>query len=306
MEIIQNPENKLELMIDGSKLSEMLSDDSRIQEIKEILSFAQAVVIYRASPKQKAQVVQFIRNNNPSKVTLSVGDGANDVNMIQKAHIGIGIMGKEGNQAAAFSDYAIPEFRCLRKLILWHGRQFGVNASSFIMICIFKSLSFSINLSLYNAYAGFSGLQMIDSILWMMYNVCLTNVQMSQCFLFDQDAPMSAAAKTEPKMPQTLKQQANAPNKSYDHPQLNIYEQETLKLGYSLAEYYNFCKTKYQQTILVRILVWELIAIWASLCSYYIPFWSWGLGISDVSGRTEDLFAASLAVYSCNIFMHHF
>ena len=60
----------------------MLSDDSRIDEIKEILSFASAVVIYRASPKQKAQVVQFIRSNNPSKVTLSVGDGANDVNMI--------------------------------------------------------------------------------------------------------------------------------------------------------------------------------------------------------------------------------
>ena len=57
MEIIENPENKLELMIDGSKLSEMLSDDSRIDEIKEILSFASAVVIYRASPKQKAQVV---------------------------------------------------------------------------------------------------------------------------------------------------------------------------------------------------------------------------------------------------------
>lgn len=59
------------------------------------------------------------------KVTLSIGDGANDVNMIQAAHIGIGIMGKEGNQAAAFSDYAVPEFRCLRKLMFWHGRQFG-------------------------------------------------------------------------------------------------------------------------------------------------------------------------------------
>ena len=92
------------------------------------------------------------------------------------AHIGVGVMGKEGNQAASFSDYAIPEFRALRKLILWHGRQFGVNASTFICTCIFKSLSFSVNLSLYNAYAGYSGLQMIDSILWMMYNVCLTNV----------------------------------------------------------------------------------------------------------------------------------
>ena len=82
IQIVRNGENKLELMVDGSALSEMLQEEARIDEITEILSFAQAVVIYRASPKQKAQVVQFIRSNNPNKVTLSVGDGANDVNMI--------------------------------------------------------------------------------------------------------------------------------------------------------------------------------------------------------------------------------
>ena len=41
-------------------------------------------------------------------ITLAIGDGANDVNMIQQAHIGVGVFGKEGNQAACFSDYAIP------------------------------------------------------------------------------------------------------------------------------------------------------------------------------------------------------
>ena len=55
-------------------------------------------------------------------MTLSIGDGSNDVNMIQTAHIGVGIMGKEGNQAASFSDYSIADFRSLRKLVLWHGR----------------------------------------------------------------------------------------------------------------------------------------------------------------------------------------
>ena len=60
------------------------------------------------------------------------------------------------------------------------------------------------NLSLYNAYAGYSGLQMIDSILWMMYNVCLSNIQMSQCFLFDQDASMSMAAKIDPENPSDI------------------------------------------------------------------------------------------------------
>ena len=80
------------------------------------------MIIYRASPKQKQQVVQFIKTHNPGKITLSVGDGSNDVNMIQAAHVGIGLMGKEGNQAASFSDYALADFRSLRKLILWHGR----------------------------------------------------------------------------------------------------------------------------------------------------------------------------------------
>ena len=51
-----------------------------------------------------------MRRNTNGKVTLAIGDGANDVNMIQKAHVGFGIMGKEGNQAAAFSDYAIANF----------------------------------------------------------------------------------------------------------------------------------------------------------------------------------------------------
>ena len=86
----------------------------------------------------------------------------------------------------------------------------------------------------------------------------------------------------------------------------DIYEAETNALGFRLAEYYDFCKVKYQQSILLRILAWELVAVWASICAYYIPFWSWGLGVADSSGRTEDLFAASLAVYSCNIVMHHF
>jgi len=64
-------------------------------------------------------------------VALSIGDGANDVNMIQTAHIGVGIFGKEGNQAAAFSDYAISEFRHLRRLIFWHGRHFGTRVSDY-------------------------------------------------------------------------------------------------------------------------------------------------------------------------------
>jgi P-type E1-E2 ATPase len=61
------------------------------------LSQASAVIIFRAKPKDKADVVNFIRKRNRRKITLAIGDGANDVNMIQSAHIGVGIKGKEGN-----------------------------------------------------------------------------------------------------------------------------------------------------------------------------------------------------------------
>jgi len=71
------------------------------------LKDAEGLVVYRSSPAQKADIVSFVRRLNKNKVTLAIGDGANDVNMIEKAHVGIGIMGKEGNQAASFSDFAI-------------------------------------------------------------------------------------------------------------------------------------------------------------------------------------------------------
>ena len=64
-----------------------------------------------------------IRTNNPTLTTLAIGDGANDVNMITAAHVGIGISGLEGMQAARSSDYAIGQFKFLRTLLFLHGRE---------------------------------------------------------------------------------------------------------------------------------------------------------------------------------------
>jgi P-type E1-E2 ATPase len=65
------------------------------------------VLACRVSPAQKAEIVMLVRQRFPRKTTLSIGDGANDVSMILKAHVGVGILGKEGQQAARSSDYAI-------------------------------------------------------------------------------------------------------------------------------------------------------------------------------------------------------
>ena len=55
-------------------------------------------------------MVQLIKKESKGVKTLAIGDGANDVNMIIQAHIGVGILSKEGNQASSFADYSIPEF----------------------------------------------------------------------------------------------------------------------------------------------------------------------------------------------------
>jgi P-type E1-E2 ATPase len=154
--------SKLEVMISGMKLSQILQHDSAIDLVEKVLSLASAVIIYRAKPLDKANVVNFIRMRNRGKITLAIGDGANDVNMIQSAHIGVGIKGKEGNQASMFADYSIPEFRGLRRLIFWHGRNFSQRLTDFICLNVWKNMSISTALSFYNCFAGFSGLQQIE------------------------------------------------------------------------------------------------------------------------------------------------
>ncbi len=93
---------------------------------------------------------------NKNNFTLAIGDGGNDVNMIQSAHIGIGIMGKEGNQAAQFSDYALPNFQGLRRLLFYYGRNFGRNTSIYIPLNLFKDMIFDMPSLSVNLVNGFS------------------------------------------------------------------------------------------------------------------------------------------------------
>ena len=80
-----------------------------------------------------------IRKSLPNVSTLAIGDGANDVNMITSAHVGIGIKGLEGKQAARASDYSIAEFKYLRKLLLFHGRESYRKNSYLILYNFYKN-----------------------------------------------------------------------------------------------------------------------------------------------------------------------
>ena len=108
------------------------------------------VLACRVSPSQKAQLVYVVRNTQVpgtpwpwrEPCTLAIGDGANDVAMIQMAHVGIGLSGKEGRQAVNSSDFAIHEFGFLKRLLIVHGQWNYDRVSKLILYSFYKNACF--------------------------------------------------------------------------------------------------------------------------------------------------------------------
>ena len=90
-------------------------------EFLELACQCPAVVCCRCSPTHKSQVVQLLRTHT-KKPVCAIGDGGNDVSMIQAANVGVGIVGKEGKQASLAADFSITQFSHVSRLLVWHGR----------------------------------------------------------------------------------------------------------------------------------------------------------------------------------------
>ena len=177
------------LLICGASLPSIFRSDANALAFSQILSHMRSIIVYRSSPSQKAEIVKFIRNHKSfgKPITAAIGDGANDVNMIQSAHIGFGIQGNEGNQASSFSDYALTKYEDLRRLLFWHGRGFAWKASNFTMWFVFKGMLFSIPILFFNTVSGFSGLTYVDDLFFALYEVILTTFAIYFYLLLDQD-----------------------------------------------------------------------------------------------------------------------
>lgn len=130
------------LLIDGESLALFLTHH-RTQFIS-IAVLLPTVVACRCSPTQKAEVAKLIKEYTKKRVCC-IGDGGNDVSMIQAADVGVGIVGKEGRQASLAADFSIEQFCHLVKLLVWHGRnsykrsaklaQFVIHRGLIIAVC---------------------------------------------------------------------------------------------------------------------------------------------------------------------------
>ncbi|CAL1392366.1 unnamed protein product [Linum trigynum] len=181
------------LIIDGKSLTYALEDDVKNLFLDLAVSCA-SVICCRSSPKQKALVTRLVKNGT-GRTTLAIGDGANDVGMLQEAHIGVGISGVEGMQAVMSSDVAIAQFRYLERLLLVHGHWCYRRISSMICYFFYKNVTFGISLFLYEAYTSFSGQPAYNDWFLSLYNVFFTSLPVIALGVFDQDVSSRDAIK---------------------------------------------------------------------------------------------------------------
>ncbi|KAI6782176.1 phospholipid-transporting ATPase-like protein [Emericellopsis cladophorae] len=159
----------LALIIDGKSLTYALEKDLEKQFL-DLAVMCKAVICCRVSPLQKALVVKLVKKYKKEAISLAIGDGANDVSMIQAAHIGVGISGVEGLQAARSADVAIAQFRFLRKLLLVHGAWSYQRVSKTILFSFYKNIA----LYMTQFWNVFSGQIIFESWLLSIYNVLFT------------------------------------------------------------------------------------------------------------------------------------
>ncbi|KAI8617964.1 hypothetical protein BC830DRAFT_1227198 [Chytriomyces sp. MP71] len=173
------------LIIDGTSLKYALMSCCRPQ-LLEIGCRCHSVICCRVSPLQKARVVSLVRKGLGA-MCLAIGDGANDVSMIQEADIGIGISGKEGLQAVMASDYAIGQFRFLAKLLLVHGRWGYVRTAEIIFNYFYKNGVWLFVLLWYQFDCGFSADLITDFTYGMFFNTLFTLFPTMFIGFFEQD-----------------------------------------------------------------------------------------------------------------------
>ncbi|KAL0472130.1 P-type ATPase [Neurospora intermedia] len=202
--------NHTVVVIDGHTLA-ALDEPEAHGNAKELfyslIPTIDSVICCRASPAQKALLVTAIRNHShqPSTnkkkgflaylvtpkrtppLTLAIGDGANDLAMLSAAHVGVGISGREGLQAARVADYAVSQFRFLSRLLLVHGRWNYARTSKFIVATFWKEMFFYLPTELYQRYTGYTGTSLYESWSLTVLNTLFTSLCVIVPGVWEQD-----------------------------------------------------------------------------------------------------------------------
>lgn len=263
------PNEGFGVVIDGDALKLALLDPDVKQKFLLLCKQCKAVLCCRVSPAQKAAVVKLVKDTL-DVMTLAIGDGSNDVAMIQAADVGVGIAGEEGRQAVMSSDYAIGQFRFLSKLILVHGRWSYKRFSEMIPSFFFKNVIFSIALFWYGIYNNFDGSYLFEFTYLMFYNLAFTSLPVIFLGIFDQDV----SAKVSMLVPQ-------------------LYTSGILRSEWTEAKFW-----------------WYMIdALYQSVISFFFPYLMYYKGFQASNGLPVDhrfwmgVVVTCIACIACNLYI---
>eukprot|EP00401_Gymnodinium_catenatum_P072459 CAMPEP_0117537468 /NCGR_PEP_ID=MMETSP0784-20121206/41980_1 /TAXON_ID=39447 /ORGANISM="" /LENGTH=1179 /DNA_ID=CAMNT_0005334055 /DNA_START=5 /DNA_END=3544 /DNA_ORIENTATION=+ len=245
------------LVIDG-KCLEIALDPENAMNFVAISRACRTVVCCRVSPKQKGAVVRLIRETEKA-ITLAIGDGANDCNMIQSANVGIGIRGLEGLQAFNVCDYGIAQFSFLQDLLFVHGRWCYRRVAILVNYTFYKNVVVVMPQYFLGFVSGFSGQKLYNDLMYQSYNVVHSLLPIVLFGVVDQDV-----SRTE----------------SLRHPEL--YE-----LGVQRA-YLN-----------PRVSAgWLMSGLWHALVVFVVPYCAMGNGnIIHSDGKANDIWFVGSVVY---------
>jgi len=244
----------LALIIDGNSLV-YIFDTDREEKLFEIAIACDVVLCCRVAPLQKAGIVDLIKKRT-SDMTLAIGDGANDVSMIQMADVGIAISGQEGRQAVMASDFAMGQFRFLVPLLLVHGHWNYQRMSYMILYNFYRNSTFVFVLFRYVLYTGYTLSTAINEWSSVLYSVIYTSVPTIIVAILDKDLSRRTLLK---------------------HPQLYGAGQR--------EESYN-----------LRLFIFIMMdSVWQSLAVFFIPYLAYKNSAID-SASLGDLWTLSVVI----------
>ncbi|XP_047444139.1 phospholipid-transporting ATPase IC [Mugil cephalus] len=201
---------KTSVVLTGPELAEFDQRPEWGATFMSIADHCQSVLCCRVTPAQKADIVTLVRKHTNS-VTLCIGDGANDVNMIKTAHIGVGLAGVEGGQAVQNADFAFSQFRFLQRLLLVHGRWSYRRISLFLRYFLFKTCGFALVHIWFGLFNGFSAQSLYETWFIALYTAFYTAAPVMCIAIFEQDV----SAESSLKLPELYKHRQRQQRSTY-------------------------------------------------------------------------------------------
>ena len=200
------------LVVDGQTLQEITKDGEANDKFFMLATGVSNVVCCRCSPQEKSLLTQSVKKLT-KKVVLAIGDGGNDVGMIQIADIGVGIVGKEGKQAALAADFSIEKFENLNKLVFWHGRLSYKRSAILSQFIIHRGLIISFLQAIFSLIFYFVAISIFNGTLLLGYSTIYTVLPVF-CLILDEDVNVETAL-AYPDLYRTLKRSRDLNSKTF-------------------------------------------------------------------------------------------